>query len=60
MPLYYTEGNERVFERINQIVDSVQKDKNVKIKASGSGLGYWDLVSSIKKLAYSNVDFGIK
>ena len=29
-------------------------------KFSGSGLGYCDLVSSLKKLAYSNAEFGMR
>jgi len=29
-------------------------------KASGSGLGYWDLVSSIKKLAFLSLECGIR
>jgi len=33
---------------------------SVKETASGSGLGYWDLVSSIKKLAVPIADFGMR
>jgi hypothetical protein len=48
MPLYYTEGDERLFDRLNQVVGNIEREKGVTISIHTRVLMF-NVVSAIRE-----------